>query len=126
MVVVFANNQTMVAIGAQPKVIFSDPVPLGENDRASAQFTVHVLDKTGGTTLTQSWIAQLSNDGGQVFLDVTTGLEDSTVATGTRPLVVSPANGVLMRIKFTLQNTGAASTDVATSCFDLHVNVDHA
>lgn len=124
MVITFAKNQTMVCIGAQAKVIFTDPVPLGNNDRLSAMLNTHIIEKTAGTTLTLSYTAQVSNDGGQNYVAVA-AVADSTTATGVEQ-VVGAISGALVRFKYMLQNAGASAGDVGTCCFDLHVEMDHA
>jgi hypothetical protein len=55
MVVGFASNQTLVAIGSPSSVdIYTDPVPLGVNDRLSCMLDIHSLMKSGWV-----WIAHL-------------------------------------------------------------------
>lgn len=124
MVVVFAKNLTLVAIGSGvATTVHSDPVPLGDFDRLSAILNVHSLVKTGGTSGTLTYTAQVSNDGGQNYLAVA-AVEDSSVGTGTTRKT-GAANGALLRFKFNLVLAGGTATDVLACCFDLHVNMDH-
>jgi hypothetical protein len=123
-VVVFANNQTLVTVQGAATTVFTDPVPLGDNDRLSAMLDVHSIVKGGMvTTGTLAYVAQVSNDGGQNYVDSTTVL-DSTTATGVRQ-VVGTVNGALLRFKYTFTAAGGNAGDFAGCCFDLHVNMDH-
>jgi hypothetical protein len=123
-VVVFANNQTLVTVQGTPTTIFTDPVPLNGNDRLSAMLDVHSIVKGGTvTTGTLVYLAQISNDGGQNYVDSTT-VTDTTTATGVRQ-IVGTVNGALVRFKFTYTASGGSSGDFSGCCFDLHVNMDH-
>src|SRR5688572_20837089 len=83
-VVVFANNQTLVTVQGTNAVIFTDPVSLNGNDRLSAMLNTHSIVKGGTvTTGTLTYVAQISNDGGQNYVDSTTVL-DNTTAAGVR------------------------------------------
>jgi hypothetical protein len=123
MLIAFANNQTLVSVGSTTTTIFTDPVPLGNNDRLTAMLNVHSLVKTGGTTGTLSYTAQVSNDGGQNYVD-SASVVDSVTGTGVEQ-VVGTVNAALVRFKFSLLLSGGASSDVLACCFDLHVNMDH-
>jgi len=123
-VVVFANNQTLVAVQGTVINVFTDWVPMGVNDRASAILTVHSLVKSNAsTTVTLAYLAQVSNDGGQNPADEP-GLTDSVTATGTER-IVGAVNGALVRFKYTLTVAGGSTGDVGAVCFDLHVYLDH-
>jgi hypothetical protein len=123
--IVFAKNQTLVCFGANPTVVYSDPVPLGRHDRLACICTVHSIDKnTGGGTPQMVYTAQASNDGGQTYKSPT-AVTDTVSATGSTQKV-GAVNAALVRFQFLFQNTEASSTDVAAICFDLHVVLDHA
>ncbi len=123
-VVVFANNQTLVTVQGTPTNIFTDPVSLNGNDRLSAMLDVHSIVKGGAVANgTLAYVAQVSNDGGQNYVDSTTVL-DNTTATGVRQ-IVGTVNGALLRFKFSFTASGGAAGDFAGCCFDLHVNMDH-
>jgi len=125
MVVVFAKNQTLVAIGSGVTTeTFTDPVPMGDSDRLAAILNVHSLVKTGGTTGTLVYRAQVSNDGGQSFAPIS-AVEDSAAMAGvTRK--VGAVHGALLRFQLQLALAGGSGTDVLACCFDLHVEMDHA
>ena len=125
MVVVFANNQTLVTVQGSPTTVYTDPVTLGNNDRLSAILNVHSIVKGGLlTTVTLDYVAQVSNDGGQTYIN-STSVTDSVTATGAAQKV-GTVNGALVRFKYTLTATGGTNGDFAGCCFDLHVNFDHA
>ncbi len=124
MIVAFANNQTMSAVGGgSTNDLYTDPVPMGENDRASPIFNVHyAFAGGGGGTPTISYQGQMSNDGTN-WVDVT-GLTDSTTAATATPraLAAKSVNGAFIRFKFSFGSTGTGTAGVA---FDLHVLLDH-
>jgi hypothetical protein len=123
MLIAFADNLTLVAIGTGvATTVYTDPVPLGNNDRLTGMLNVHSLVKTAGTA-TLTYTAQVSNDGGQNYVDSTT-VTDSTTAVGVLQKV-GTINGALVRFKYGFIITGGAAGDVASVCFDLHVNLDH-
>jgi hypothetical protein len=122
MVIRFADNQSLVCVHGTPAIIYTDWVPMGANDRLSAQSNLHSLVKTGSGTPSLVYLAQVSNDGGQN--PVPTVVTDTLEAVGIDS-VVGAANGALVRFKFTLSLTSSSSGDIAAACFDLHVNLDH-
>ena len=123
MVVAFANNQTLVLVGTAAILINTDPVPLGNNDRASCIANVHALGQTGVGAVQLVYTAQVSNDGGQTWISTT--VTDTRTAVGAAR-VVGAVNGALLRFQFAISNTGGAGGDVSFVTFDLHVNLDHA
>ena len=124
MVVVFANNQTLVTVQGTQTIIYTDPVPLGNNDRLSVMLDTHSIVKGGDiTTGTLTYLAQVSNDGGQNYVDSST-VTDQTTTTGVRQ-IVGTINGALVRFKFTYVASGGTNGAFAGVCFDLHVNMDH-
>jgi len=124
MVIVFADNLTLVAFGAQAVTAHTDPAPLGANDRAGLQAMIHAIGKnTGSGTPTLSVTGQVSNDGGQNWIDVA-AITDSYTSAGAR-LTVGAVNGAILRFKYIFNNVGASAGEVASVCFDLHVNLDH-
>jgi hypothetical protein len=123
-VIAFANNQTIVAIGNVATEVVTDPVPLNGNDRAACISNCHQIAATAGTPRLQ-YEAEVSNDGGANFEPVS-AVGDTITAVGLRR-VVGLVPGGLLRFRFTLDwSAGGGATDVASCCFDLHVNLDHA
>ena len=119
MVIAFANNQVMVAASGTTSTIYTDPVPLNGNDRATAHLFVESIFNadTAGITYT----AQFSNDGTN-WVD-STDLTDTIAAVTTAPRAkTKSANGAFLRFKLAFAATGG--TGGVT--FDLHVLVDHA
>lgn len=116
MLVAFANNQVMLADTAIT-TITTDPIPLGDNDRASAILSVHYI--FGGASRLLTYTTQVSNDGVTWVDDGPTG----TAATSAPPSinVVANVNGAFMRVKFDLTIGGG----LGAACFDLHVVLDH-
>ena len=123
MLIAFANNQTLVAIGSTAVVVFTDPVPLDGNDRASAIWNIHAIGQTAGSAAL-TYLAQVSNDGGQNWMDAS-AVTDTASTAGVRQ-DVGAVNGALLRFKYTLHNATAVGTEVSFATFDLHVNLDHA
>src|SRR5689334_23211768 len=123
MVIAFANNQTLVAIQTTATVVYTDPVPLNGNDRASCISDLHHLYATAGTPRLK-YQGQVSNDGGVNWVDISS-CTDTLTAAGVRKIVAT-VNGALLRFAFTLDwSAGGGATDTAGCCFDLHVNLDH-
>ena len=48
MLVVFANNQTMVAAPSTTAIIFTDPVAIGDNNRATGITNIHTIVNATG------------------------------------------------------------------------------
>lgn len=123
-VVVFANNQELTVKGTGMSVVYTDPVPLRDADRASAVFNVHYLWAVGdGTPVSTLHVqGEVSNDG--VHWVEATGLAD-TVLSDQAPIFrgfQAPAYGAFLRFRLEIE-TGY---DLAGGCFDLHVKLDHA
>lgn len=121
-VTVFANNQELTMAGPGEAVIYTDPVPLGDSDRATVAFNVHYLWVTGtGTPVADvGYEAQVSIDG----VHWVTAFGDS-VASGDAPKVsttTDEVHGAFVRFKLALNN----GFDLAGTCIDLHVKLDHA
>ncbi len=127
MVVAFANNQVMVAVNDGVATISTDPVPLGGNDRAAAIFNVRYVQRPGGggVTATIAYQAQVSNDGVE-WVNVATLTDSATDVTNPARQVVAAVNGAYLRFLYTFSLTGASAGQMAGTCFDLHVNLDHA
>jgi hypothetical protein len=125
MVVVFAKNQTLVAIGNGPVTVFTDPVPMGEFDRLSSIANVHNIETNSVTGAPQIvYTAQLSNDGGQNYVDSSTVTETILSAGVTKK--VGAVNAALVRFRLAFSNSSAGGTDVSCICFDLHVDFEKA
>ena len=120
MVIAFANNQVIAANNVATNTIFTDPVPLNDNDRATCHLMVEYIFNAGAGGV--AYQGQVSNDGVN-WVDVS-GLSDSaTAATPTGPqAVVHAVNGAFLRFKLSFQASAAA---VGACCFDLHVMLDH-
>lgn len=101
MTTVFANNQPMTAVGGTDSVIWTDPVPLGDADRATAIFVVHYLWATGGGSpgATLEYVGEVSNDGVS-WLDS----DSQGAASGAVPPIPSTESelGAFLRYRFTL------------------------
>lgn len=123
MVHVFAKNQTLVCFGAVVNTVYSDPVPLGGSDRLSAFANVHSIETNSVLGAPQIvYTAQLSNDGGQNYVDSSS--VTATIITAGVSKVVGAVNAALLRFRFTLSNPSAGGTDVSAVCFDLHVDFE--
>ena len=125
MVIAFANNQTMTAEVSSPSVISTDPVPLDDNDRASAVLNCHYIWKQG-TAASIAYKAQTSMDG-TTWIDSTTLQDTITAAEGaiTKSKEAKGVYGAFIRFVFTLTSSGSAG-QLAGVGFDLHVKLDHA
>ena len=116
MVIAFANNQVIVTAQSATNTIYTDPVPLNDNDRASCHLLIEYLINAGAGGVT--YLAQVSNDGTN-WADTST--TDTTTAVGLRVLVGS-INGAFLRFKISYQ---AGGSGIGACCFDLHVMLDH-
>ena len=125
MVQVFAKNQTLVCFGTGPVTVYSDPVPLGESDRLSSISNIHDIDTNSVLGAPQLvYTAQLSNDGGQNYVNSAT--VTATLLAAGASKVVGAVNAALLRFQFALSNPSAGGTDVSAVCFDLHVDFEKA
>ena len=121
MVIAFANNQTLVLIGAGTTTVYTDPVPLGNSDRLTAVSNVHAIGATAGS-FAVAVLAQVSNDGGQSWFD--TALSQNLTLVELQQSI-EVVNGELIRFRYQLSN-GAGGATVSFITFDLHVRLDHA
>jgi hypothetical protein len=121
--IAFANNQVMVTASSAAVSITTDPVPLGNNDRASLILLVHYA--FGGTNpasdQTLSIQPQVSNDG-TTWVDVGAFI-DVNEAGDTPVQDVRAVQGAYLRYEFTWA-IGSGSTGAV--CFDVQVKLDHA
>lgn len=122
MMVVFANCQAMTTQAPSISTVTTDPVALGNVDRATCEFQAHYLWEQAGPT-TVSYQIQTSNDGVN-FVNVG-GASASLNASGIRTDTFSGVIGAFARVAFTFNNSGPGGT-LAGVAFDLHVNLDHS
>lgn len=121
MVVVFANNQVIVAPGPGTSTITTDPVALNNNDRATAMLNCHyIYGASMVANRTLSIVTQVSNDG-VVFVPVGTPINISQT-TDTPLRDVRNIEGAFIRYQYTFTLVDGPDGGV---CFDLHVNLDH-
>lgn len=123
---VVADNQPVTAVGTMSN-LFTDPIELGQNDRATVNFTVHYLwtynAGGGGTAASLGYQAQVSNDG-VYWASALGGGDSATAATGSTPQqLVFPVNGKFVRFSLTFITVSGTLSGAA---FDLHVKFDHA
>jgi len=125
MAITFAKNLSLVCIGIGPVVVYTDPIPLGGNDRLSCICNVHYLQSNSAAGVGQvAYTALFSNDGGVTYVASSTVL-DTLYAAGVSQ-IVGPANAAYVRFQFALSNPLAGATDVSSVNLDLHVNADKA
>lgn len=116
MVLVLANNLTMVAGPGQVAIVTTDPVPLNGNDRLDAIINIHTIFNVAAPGLRSA--LQVSNDG--VTFIPFGGVADSMVA-GQIPWQNAGVAWAFVRVVFTLT---ADVGVVAGVTFDCHMNVD--
>ena len=123
---VVAQNQAMTARIGAPSVIYTDPIELGDNDRATVMWMIHYLwafDVGGGAAVgTAGWAAEVSNDGVNWVPVGAAGSDTSAVAPPLPLPKTFAANGQFIRFKMTLM---VAPGDLTGVAFDLHVKFDH-
>ena len=119
MLVVFANNQVLVANTSTTVTVTTDPVPVGDNNRATGITNVHGIFNDGAAGL--SWKMQVSNDG-QTWEDQgpSTGVISAVGSSLEAPTTVSC---VYARLEISFQASGAG---LGAATFDVHVNFDRA
>jgi hypothetical protein len=118
MLVVFANNQTLVANTSTTTTVTTDPVAIGDNNRATGITNIHAIFNAVGL----SWQMQVSNDGQNW---VTQGPElAATAATGTTLQDDNnTVSAVYARLQILFQASGGG---IGAAIFDVHVNFDRA
>ena len=125
MVKVFAQNLTLVCIGAGPVVAYSDPVPLNGYDRLACICRVHSIQTNSALGAPQlAYTALLSNDGGAT--EVSSAVVTGTLLAAGAAQVVGAVNAAFVQFQFALSNPAAAGGDLSVVCFDLHVNFEKA
>jgi len=121
MMVVFANNQVIVAdAAAAPSVtITTDPVALNGFDRATAVTVINSM--FGGTVRNLMIQGQTSNDGVTFLNDGPAKMYN--LAADTPDRVTADVNGGHFRFMFTFSITAGAGTGAVI--FDVHCKLDH-
>lgn len=118
MVIAFANNQVMVSPDAVTNTIYTDPVPLNGNDRATAHLFVEYIFNTAVPGV--RYQGQVSNDGVN-WVDVTALIDSTAAVTSVPRAITATVNGAFLRFKLTFLGSGG----VGAVNFDLHVLLDH-
>lgn len=125
MLVVFANNQTLIAASGTTVTITTvttDPVAVGRNNRATGITNTHSIFNAGAAGLT--WKMQVSNDGVNW---VDQGPEVPPVApitaTGTELQAPTAVSGVYARLMIAFQ---ASAAGIGAAILDVHVNFDRS
>ena len=119
MLVVFADNLTLVADAGNTCTITTDPVAIGGNNRATAVTNVHSIFNAGTNGL--SWQMQISMDG-QTWVNQGTVLPATT---GTGATLSNPATvtGVYARLRISFEASVAGE---AAAVLDVHAMIDRA
>jgi uncharacterized protein YjdB len=119
MLVVFANNQTLIAASGTTVTITTDPVAVGDNNQASGITNIHAMFNDDTQALT--WQMQVSNDGVNWVNQGPAAPGLDTVGT---PLLTGPqpVSCVYARLQIAFSATGGTGATV----FDIHVNFDRA
>lgn len=118
MVLVLANNLTMVAGPGQLAVITTDPIPLNGDDRLKAIIDIHVLFGTPAAGPGLGFAIEVSNNG-QDFVPF--GTPDDRNALGAQEWSNIGVAFAYFRVVFSLQ---ADVGVIAGVTFDCHMNVD--
>ncbi len=118
MLLVLANNLTMVAGPGQVAMVTTDPIPLNGDDRLDAIINVHTIFNTTAPGL--GFALEVSNDG-QTFTPF--GANGDRNATGAQQWPNKDVAWAYFRVVFTLTADAAV---VAGVTFDCHMNVDKA
>lgn len=119
MVIAFANNQVIAANMGTTSTIYTDPVPLNNNDRATCHLFVEYIFNAAGSGV--AYQAQVSNDGVN-WADASGITDNSTIVTNTPKPIVGAVNGAFLRFKLMFTAGGG----IGMCNFDLHVMLDHA
>ncbi|NDP42772.1 MAG: hypothetical protein GZ089_08670 [Aromatoleum sp.] len=119
MIIAFANNQVMVANNSITTIIYTDPVPMGKNDRLTCHINVEYMFNSAAPGL--KYVGEFSLNGSDWLPNLS--VSDSVNAPVQKSLapVISPAAFVRFRFEFT---PGAAVVGAVN--FDLHVDLDHS
>lgn len=117
MLVVFANNMCLVDYNSVGASVTTDPVAIGDNNRATGTTTIHKLLNASGL----SWSMQVSNDGVNWVTQgpSATGLAaEATTLQGPQTVTA-----VYARLLITFVSSGG---NIGAAMFDIHVNFDRA
>lgn len=118
MLVVFANNQSIIDYNAVVTTIYTDPVPIGDNNQATGTTSVHRLFNYF-TGYGLKWNMEVSNDGVNfVTQGPATGALESAATSLQTPTKVS---GVYARLAISFK---ADTSVIGGALFDVHVNFD--
>jgi hypothetical protein len=118
MLVVFANNMTLAGYNAVATTIFTDPVAIGDNNRASGITSVAKIFLNGSNGL--KWWMQTSNDG---IAWVDQGPAQSSALTTETDQMQNPTevSGVYARLKFEFKSDASV---VGAVVFSVKVNLN--
>lgn len=119
MLVVFANNQTLIAASGTTVTITTDPVALGDDNQATGVTNIHAMFNDDTAAL--AWKTQVSNDG-QNWVDqgiAATGLDVPGTPTSQGPATVT---GVYVRLQISFSAAGGTGAAI----FDIHVNFNRS
>jgi hypothetical protein len=119
MLVVFANNQVLIAPTSGSVSITTDPVAVGGNNQATGVTNVHGIFNAAAAGL--RWDMEISMDG-QTW--VTQGPAAAAI-TATGETLSNPAvvTGVYARLVISFD---ASAAGVGAATFDIHVNFDRS
>ncbi len=119
MLVVFANNQVLIAPATGSVSITTDPVAVGGNNQAMGVTNVHGIFNAAAAGL--RWNMEISMDG-QTW--VTQGPAQSALTgTGADKAPPTQVTGVYARLVISFD---ASAAGIGAATFDVHVNFDRS
>jgi hypothetical protein len=121
MLIIPAKGQELTALFGTLADFTTDPIPLGDNDRATLDWNVMDVGSTG-VGASMRCFGQVSND--RVNWLFAPGVVLGAAVPGLFRLT-APVHGVFIRFLFRMSVAGAPG-DSGRANFDLHVLLDHA
>jgi hypothetical protein len=118
MLIVFANNLTIIDNNGVGATVYTDPVPINGNSFATGITTIHKMFNPF-PAVGLSWAMEVSNDG-QEFIAQGPSVA-GIVAEATSLQAPTRVSGVFARLKIMFQS---AVGNIGAATLDIHVNFD--
>lgn len=125
MILRMARNMLIAARNQTPINLYTDPVPMGDNNQGDGIITVHQLEPHPSNTAEMAIYLETSNDGRNF---ATSGTPLTTVSSAsTTSFSLGSINAAQMRLRFSFEPSTSGTDNGSAFCtFDLDIRLDRA